>query len=87
MATKTPNQPPLSKAPEKMNEERRIFCDRAFVVFGSEHFVIAFQSGEILDRQYSFTPEHAKRLRNLLTHELDKFESEHRPIKDDFGNA
>lgn len=67
----------LQQLPEKFEDERRIFCDRAFVIVGDEHFVLALQSGNVMDRTYSLTPGHAKRLMQLLEKQVAIFEQKH----------
>lgn len=68
-------KPTLQNLPQHTEEHRRIFADRCFVVFGDEHFVIAIQSGESMDRQYALTPAHAQRLSDLLQAKLTEYKN------------
>ncbi|UPA22839.1 hypothetical protein K8942_01340 [Candidatus Peribacteria bacterium] len=57
-------------------EPRRFFCDRAFVLNNDEHFVLALQTGSVIDAQYAFTPKHMKRLLLRIKEKLDAYEAQ-----------
>ncbi len=63
-----------------MGDPRRLFCDRAFILNNEEHFVMAFQSGSVVESQYAFTPQHAKRFFLRLKEKIEKYESENGEI-------
>jgi hypothetical protein len=65
----------LQNLPQHVEEQRRIFCDRAFVVFGKDHFVLAIQSGNSMDRQYALTPELAQNLSDLLVRQINAYKA------------
>ena len=69
------------KAKAILGDPRRLFCDRAFIMNNEEHFVLAFQSGSVVESQYAFTPQHAKRFFLRLKEKIDKYESENGEIK------
>ena len=60
-----------------MGDPRRLFCDRAFVLNNDEHFVLAFQTGTVVESQYAFTPKHAKRFLLRLKEKIEKYEAEY----------
>ncbi len=56
------------------------FCDNAKAGFREDHFLLALASGA--DTQVLvFTPEHAKRLMQHLTHVVSSYEKNHGEIK------
>jgi len=63
----------LEKAP-------KLFCENIKMGYTKEYFVIALSSGEQATF-YSLTPEHAKRLKMYLSHEIEGFEKEHGVIQ------
>ncbi len=60
----------------EIGDPRRSFCDRAFVMSNDEHFVLAFQSGSIIESQFAFTPKHAKRFLMRLQEKIEKWEKD-----------
>ncbi len=63
----------LKKAP-------KLFCESVSVGFTPEYFVMALSSGTQASI-YSFTPQHLKRLREYLSHQISEYEKEHGEIK------
>jgi len=62
----------LKKAP-------KMFCESINVAFTPEFFVIGLSSGN-QSSIYSLTPQHAKRLQQYLTHQINEYEKEHKEI-------
>lgn len=63
----------LKKAP-------KLFCESINVGFTPEYFVIGLSSGNQASI-YSLTPQHLKRLRGYLSHQIEQYEKEHGEIK------
>lgn len=61
----------------EISDPRRFFCDRAFVLFNKEQFILALQTGTVIEGQYVFTPHHAKRLLLRLEQRVKEYEDEH----------
>lgn len=64
---------------EELKNAPKLFCESVSVAFTPEYFVMAFTSGS-QGSIYSFTPQHAKRLQQYLTHQLNEFEEKHGEI-------
>lgn len=79
-ASKSTNKE-AEKIPVKVTEERRFFCDRAFIPFNEEHFVLALQTGTVIDAQYAFTPKHMKRFLERLQKQIATYEKQYGVIK------
>lgn len=62
-------------------DPQRYFCDRAFIVNGAEHFVLALQTGSVINGQYAFTPKHMKRLMLRLQEKMGEYEKEYGELK------
>jgi hypothetical protein len=62
----------LKKAP-------KLFCESVNIAFTPEFFVAGFTSGN-QGTIYSFTPQHVKRLKQYLEHQISEFESQHGEI-------
>ncbi len=62
----------LKKAP-------KLFCESVSVGFTPEYFVIGLSSGT-QGTLYTFTPQHAKRLQQYLTHQIEEFEKDNGKI-------
>ncbi|MEZ4104540.1 MAG: hypothetical protein R3B60_04645 [Candidatus Paceibacterota bacterium] len=65
--------------PEDLKKAPKLFCESINVGFTPEYFVMALSSGN-QGTIYSLTPQHAKRLKQYLTHQLAEFEKEHGEI-------
>jgi hypothetical protein len=63
----------LKKAP-------KLFCESISVGFTAEYFVMGLSSGSQASI-YSLTPQHLKRLREYLHHQIAEYEKEHGEIK------
>ncbi len=63
----------LKKAP-------KLFCESISVGFTPEYFVMGLSSGSQASI-YSLTPQHLKRLREYLNHQIEQYEEEHGEIK------
>ncbi len=66
--------------PEDLQKAPKIFCENIKIGFAPDYFVMGLSSGSQAT-MYSLTPGHAKRLHQYLTHEIEKYESEHGVIK------
>jgi hypothetical protein len=64
---------------DKLQKSPKLFCENIKIGFTQEYFVIGLSSGE-QSTIYSLTPEHAKRLAQYLTYELDQYEKTHKKI-------
>ena len=66
---------------QKQNLQRlpRLFCESTMLASNPEQFLMLFSSGQH-DVVYTFTPEHAKQFLQSLTHQIDDFEKNVRPI-------
>jgi len=65
----------------EIGDPRRYFCDRAFVLFNEEHFILALQTGSVVDGQYVFTPKHAKKLMLRLQEKIEEYEKKYGELK------
>ena len=64
---------------EDLKKAPKLFCESVNVGFTPEYFVMGFTSGN-QGSIYSFTPQHAKRLQQYLSHQLAEFETKHGEI-------
>ena len=64
---------------DELKQAPKVFCERAQVAYTGEFFVLALQSGA-QGTIYSLTPQHAKRLAQYLTHQVNEFEGKHGAI-------
>lgn len=64
---------------EELKNAPKVFCERAQIAYTPEFFVLGLQSGN-QGTIYSFTPQHAKRLAQYLTHQVSEFEEKHGKI-------
>jgi hypothetical protein len=62
----------LKKAP-------KLFCESVNIAYTPEFFVAGFTSGN-QGTIYTFTPQHAKRLKQYLEHQINEFEDKHGEI-------
>jgi hypothetical protein len=63
----------LKKAP-------KLFCESVNVAFTPEFFVAGFTSGN-QGTIYTFTPQHTKRLKQYLEHQIKEFEDKYGEIE------
>jgi hypothetical protein len=66
--------------PEDLQKAPKLFCESIKIGYSQEFFVMALSSGTQATI-YSLTPQHAKRLQQYLTHEIEAFEKIHGEIK------
>lgn len=64
-----------------LQDPRRLFCDRGFILFSEEHFLMALQSGRVVTAEYVFTPKHMKRFLLRLQERIAAYEKEHGKIE------
>jgi len=65
---------------EDLQKAPKMFCENIKLGFSPEFFVMGMSSGA-QSSIFSLTPQHAKRLKQYLTHEIEKFEKMHGEIK------
>ena len=66
--------------PEDFKNAPKQFCESINVAYTPEYFVMALSSGSQA-AIYSLTPQHLKRLREYLNHQISQYEKEHGEIK------
>ena len=62
-----------------LEKSEKLFCDNATIGVGKDSFAIGFASGTRAS-VYAFTPGHAKRLLQYLTHQVAEYEKVHGEI-------
>lgn len=67
-------------SPEELKNAPKLFCENIRIGYSPEYFVIGLSSGAQA-QMYSLTPEHAKRLKQYLEHEIQQYEQTHGEIK------
>ena len=65
--------------PEDLQKASKLFCENIKVGFTPEYFIMGLSSGAQA-QIYSLTPGHAKRLKQYLEHEIERFEKENGEI-------
>lgn len=65
--------------PEDLKKAPKVLCESVSIAFTNEYFVFGMASGAQAT-VYSFTPEHAKRLQQYLTHQIAQYEKSHKVI-------
>lgn len=65
---------------EDLKRAPKLFCESINIGYTAEFFITALSSGN-QTAIYSLTPQHAKRLQQYLTHQINEFEKEHGEIK------
>jgi hypothetical protein len=70
--------------PEDLKKAPKLFCESISVGFTPEYFVMGLSSGSQATI-YSLTPQHLKRLREYLNHQISQYEKEHGEIKADWN--
>jgi len=66
--------------PDEIMKAPKIFCESINIVFTPEYFLLGVSSGDETD-MYALTPEHAKRMHQYLTHQINEFEKQQGNIK------
>ena len=69
---------------EDLKRAPKLFCESINIGYTPEFFIMALSSGN-QNQIYSLTPQHAKRLLQYLTHQLNEFEKEHGTVKADWS--
>ncbi len=65
---------------EDLQKAPKMFCENIKLGFSPESFVMGLSSGSQLSI-FALTPQHAKRLKEYLSHEIALFEKAHGEIK------
>ncbi len=65
---------------EDLQKAPKMFCENIKLGFSPESFVMGLSSGAQLSI-FALTPQHAKRLKEYLAHEIALFEKAHGEIK------
>lgn len=58
---------------EDLKKAPKMFCESINVAFTPEYFIVGLTSGN-QGSIYTLTPQHAKRLQQYLTHQINEFE-------------
>lgn len=64
---------------DELKQAPKLFCESINIGFTPEFFVMGLSSGN-QSSIYSLTPQHAKRLKLYLEHQLDDYEKSHGAI-------
>lgn len=64
---------------EDIKKAPKLFCESINVAFTPEYFVVGMTSGA-QGTLYTLTPQHTKRLKQYLEHQLKEFEQKHGEI-------
>ena len=64
---------------DELKKAPKLFCESINVGYTPEYFVMALSSGAQASI-YSLTPQHIKRLREYLNHQITEYEKEHGAI-------
>ncbi len=64
---------------DELQNAAKLFAENIKIGFTPEHFVLGISSGNQA-QTYALSPEHAKRLQQYLTHEIELFEKKHKKI-------
>jgi hypothetical protein len=67
------------KKPHPMQTAPKQFCENVTIGFNNEFFVLGLQNGT-QGTAYVLTPEHMKRLRGYITHQISEYEAKHGTI-------
>ena len=65
--------------PEDLKNAPKLFAESINIAFTPEFFVMGISSGN-QGTIYSLTPQHAKRLHQYLTHQINEYEKENHEI-------
>lgn len=66
--------------PDHLKNAPKLFCESISVGYTPEYFVMGLSSGQQA-AIYSLTPQHLKRLKQYLAHQIAEYEKEHGEIK------
>ncbi|MES2749472.1 MAG: hypothetical protein V4606_03695 [Patescibacteria group bacterium] len=69
---------------EDLKRAPKLFCESINIGYTPEFFIMALSSGS-QNQIYSLTPQHAKRLQQYITHQLNEYENEHGSVKADWS--
>lgn len=64
---------------EDLQKAPKLFCESINLAFTPEYFVIGLTSGN-QGTIYTLTPQHAKRLKQYIDHQLKEYEEKHGTI-------
>jgi len=64
---------------EDIKKAPKLFCESINVAFTPEYFVVGMTSGA-QGTLYTLTPQHTKRLKHYLEHQLKEYEEKHGEI-------
>ena len=64
---------------DNIKKAPKMFCESINIGFTPEYFVVGLSSGSQANI-YSLTPQHAKRLKQYLEHQLSEYEEKHGEI-------
>ena len=65
---------------EDLKNAPKLFCESINIAFTPEYFVMGLTSGS-QGSIYTLTPQHAKRLQQYLTHQINEFEEKNQKIE------
>lgn len=65
--------------PDDIKTAPKVFCESINLAYTPEYFVMGLATGNQATL-YAMTPQHAKRLRQYLDHQLNEYEQEHGEI-------
>ncbi len=65
--------------PEALKNAPKLFAESINIAFTPEFFVIGISSGTQASI-YTLTPQHAKRLQQYLTHQINEYETDNKEI-------
>lgn len=68
---------------EDMKRAPKVFCESIQLATTPEYFVMSLSSGDE-GSIYALTPQHAKRLVQYLSHQVDQYEKDYGAIKADW---
>ena len=58
-----------------LKDSPKLFCEQAQVGYNAEAFIAAFLAGQNAN-VYAFSPQHAKRLKQALEYNIEKYEKQ-----------
>lgn len=70
--------------PDDLKKAPKLLAENVRIGYSPEFFVMGISSGAQA-QAYSFTPAHAKRLQQYLTHQIKEYESQHGEITADWN--
>lgn len=69
---------------EELKKSPKLFCESINIAYTPEFFVMSLSSGD-QSSIYSLTPQHVKRLKLYLSHQVSEYEKTHGEIKADWN--